>query len=190
MLAYAKVVAPFDGVITRKAGGRRRPRDARQAADRNGKSRRRCGLSPMCPTRSATTSRLGEQLNVKVGIRFGRRSTARVSEIAPAADPVNRTLQVKLDLPATPGLRSGQFGRLEVPLAETDTIQVPASAVVQRGQMEMVFVVKDSKAHLRFVKTGKRSDDKVELLSGVSPGEQIVIEGADQLVDGQPVEVK
>jgi len=133
--------------------------------------------------------RLGEHLNVKIG--SGSEAIAgEVSEIAPTADPINRTLQVKLDLPSTSGLRSGQFGRLAVPLAETATIQVPASAVVQRGQMELVFVVKDQKAQLRLVKTGKRTGDKVELLSGVSPGEQIVTEGANQLADGQPVEVR
>ncbi|HKI69428.1 MAG TPA: efflux RND transporter periplasmic adaptor subunit, partial [Verrucomicrobiae bacterium] len=188
MLAYAKVVAPFDGVITRKLADvgdlampgkplleMENPNALRFVAD--------------VPDAISDRVKAGEQLNVRIGSR-SEAITGEVSEISPAADPVNRTLQVKLDLPSTPGLKSGQFGRLEVPLAETDTIQVPASAVLQRGQMELVFVVKDARAQLRLVKTGKRSGDKVELLSGVSPGEQIVVEGATQLSDGQPVEVK
>ena len=74
---------------------------------------------------------------------------------------------MKLDLPAQPGLRAGQFGRVAMPVGETAALRVPASAVVQRGQMEMVFVVSDGKAQLRLVKTGKRIGDEVELVSGV-----------------------
>jgi RND family efflux transporter MFP subunit len=188
MLGYAKVVAPFDGVVTRKLADvgdlampgkplleMENPAALRFVAD--------------VPDAISDHVKLGEHLNVKVG-SSSETIAGEVSEIAPAADPINRTLQMKLDLPSTPGLRSGQFGRLAVPLVETATIQAPASAVVQRGQMELVFVVKDQKVQLRLVKTGKRAGDKVELLSGVSPGEKIVIEGVNQLADGQPVEVR
>jgi hypothetical protein len=75
-------------------------------------------------------------------------------------------------------------------VGQTTSPCVPASAVVLRGQMELVFVVTGQKAELRLVKTGKRMGDEIELLSGVSPGETVVIEGAATLVDGQPVEVK
>ena len=66
----------------------------------------------------------------------------------------------------------------------------PVPAVVQRGQMELVFVVVNSHAQLRIVKTGKRVGDEVELVSGVDAGEQVVTEGAAQLVDGQPITFK
>ena len=56
--------------------------------------------------------------------------------------------------------------------------------------MEMVFVVRDGKAQLRLVKTGKRLGSELELVSGVEPGEKVVIEGVTGLVDGQPVEGK
>jgi hypothetical protein len=106
------------------------------------------------------------------------------------ADPGSRTFRVKLDLPPTPGLRSGAFGRVAVPVGETSTLRVPAPALVVRGQMEMVFVVAGPTAQLRLVKTGKRLGGEVELVSGVRAGEQVVIEGAAQLTDGQPVTVK
>jgi hypothetical protein len=67
---------------------------------------------------------------------------------------------------------------------------VPAAAVVQRGQMEMVFIVADGHAQLRLVKTGKRVGPDVELVSGVEAGEKLVTEGATTLIDGQPVEAK
>ena len=88
------------------------------------------------------------------------------------------------------GLRSGQFGRVSVPVGDASAIRVPASAVIQRGQMELVFVVVGSHAQMRLVKTGSRVGDEIELVSGLNSGEQIVTENASDLVDGQPVTLK
>lgn len=188
MLAYARVVAPFDGVITRKlsdVGDLAMP--GKPLLEMENPS----ALRFVADVPDAISGRVqaGAHLRVRIGNEPGT-IEGEVTEIAPAADPINRTLQVKLDLPATPGLRSGQFGRLAVPLSEASSIQVPMSAVIQRGQMEIVFVVRDQKAQLRLVRTGKRFGDKVELLAGVSPGEQVIVEGAQTIVDGQPVEAK
>jgi len=108
-------------------------------------------------------------------------------ELTPVADPASRTFLVTLDLPVTEGVRSGQFGRVLVPMDEIRSIHVPVSALVMRGQMEMVFVVEQQQARLRIVRTGQRTDADVELLSGISAGESIVQDGAEQLRDGQPV---
>lgn len=85
---------------------------------------------------------------------------------------------VKLDLPSNPSLRPGQFGRVSVPLQETSVLFVPQSAVQQRGQLELVHVVKDGKAVLRLVKTGRHAGDQVEVLSGIEDGDQVVIQSA------------
>ncbi len=79
---------------------------------------------------------------------------------------------------------------MAVPVGETSALRVPATAVLQRGEMEIVFVVVNGHAQLRLVKTGKRIGDEVELVSGVDAGEPVVVDGAGNLVDGQPVEVK
>jgi RND family efflux transporter MFP subunit len=113
-----------------------------------------------------------------------------VAEMSPTADPNSRTYLVKLDLPGATGLRSGQFGHVVVPVGEVSAIRVPAAAVIQRGQMEIVFVVVNGYAQLRLVKTGKRVGDEMELVSGLNSGESIVTEGAPALADGQPVTVQ
>jgi hypothetical protein len=77
-----------------------------------------------------------------------------------------------------------------MPVGETSALRAPASAVVQRGQMELVFIVVDGHAQLRIVKTGKRIGDEVELVSGVDAGEPVVVDGAGNLVDGQPLTLK
>ena len=68
-----------------------------------------------------------------------------VSEISLTADPVSRTFLVKLDLPTVAGLAAGSSAR--IPISEVRALRVPAAAVVQRGQMELAFVVADGAAH-------------------------------------------
>jgi multidrug efflux pump subunit AcrA (membrane-fusion protein) len=67
---------------------------------------------------------------------------------------------------------------------------VPASALVQRGQLEILFVAEDGRARMRIVRTGKRTEQGIEVLAGLNPGETVVVDGAAPLRDGQPLEVK
>jgi hypothetical protein len=56
--------------------------------------------------------------------------------------------------------------------------------------MELVFVAKEGKAALRLVKTGKVLEDRVEVLSGLEEGEQIIVSETTKLTDGQPVTIQ
>jgi len=188
MLGYTKIVAPFDGVVTRKfadVGDLATPGRPLLELD-NPKALR---LEADVPESRINRVQLGATLSVHSASEASD-ITGVVSEIAPVADPASRTFNVKLDLPAKAGLRAGQFARVTIPVGETKTLRVPTSAVVQRGQMELVFVVVTQKAQLRLVKTGKRVGDAIELVSGIGAGEQVVVQGAGRLLDGQPVEAK
>jgi len=188
MLGYTKVSAPFAGVITRKhadVGDLATP--SKPLLDME--DSRALRLQADVPEAIVGKLTLGEKLPVRV-TAVEKELEGIVSEIAPAADPGSRTFLVKLDLPDAAGLRAGQFGRVAMPVGETSALRVPVSAVVQRGQMEIVFVVSENKAQLRLVKTGKRIGSEVELISGVEAGEKIVVEGAAMLRDGQPLELK
>ena len=188
MLGYTKIVAPFAGMITRKhadVGDLATP--GKPLLDMEDSRARR--LEADVPEAVIAKLALGDKLPVRVAAQVAELEGV-VSEIAPAADPGSRTFLVKLDLPDATGLRAGQFGRVAMPVGETSALRVPLSAVVQRGQMEIVFIVSDNKAQLRLVKTGKRIGGEVELVSGVEAGEEIVLEGAAGLMDGQPVELK
>ncbi len=188
LLSYTKVTAPFAGVITRKhadVGDLATPgRPLLEMEDS-----RVLRLEADVPEAVIGKLTLGDQLPVRIAA-LEKELTGVISEIAPAADPNSRTFLVKLDLPGTTGLRAGQFGRVAMPVGETAALRVPASAVTQRGQMELVFIVSDGKAQLRLVKTGKRIGPEVELVSGVSTGERIVVANVAGLADGQPVEEK
>lgn len=118
-----------------------------------------------------------------------RSLTARVTEIVPAVDAAARANIVKIDLPAMPNLRSGMFGRARFPIGTHNVIAIPASALVERGQLQSVFVSEDGFVHSRLVTTGKRQPDALEVLSGLSEGEKVV-RNAGGLSDGARVEVR
>jgi RND family efflux transporter MFP subunit len=186
MLGYAKVTAPFDGVITRKltdVGDLATPGKPLVEMEDPGALRLEAAVPEAIIDRVALGSKLGVRIgtNELVGV---------VREMSPTADPNSRTLLVKLDLPATPGLRTGQFGRVAVPVAETSVLRVPTLAVIRRGQMELVFIRDGDHARLRIVKTGKPLGGEIEIVSGVNAGEQVITERAADLADGQPIEVR
>lgn len=188
MLTYTKIAAPFAGVITRKytdVGDLATPGKPLVEMEDSHNLR----LETDVPEAVVSNLKVGDQLPVRIS-SVTNEIIGTVSEVAPAADPNSRTFLVKLDLPPTPGLRAGQFGRASMSVGETTALRVPVSAIVQRGQMELVFVANDGHAQMRIVKTGKRVGGEVEIVSGVDAGEKVVIEGAESLMDGQPVEVK
>jgi multidrug resistance efflux pump len=132
--------------------------------------------------------RLGQSVPVTLD-SIGRALDGRVVEIVPAADPGSRSVTVKLELPALPGQRSGLFGRASFPAAERLVLLVPGAALVERGQLTAIYVVDgQSVARLRLVTAGPRRGDRVEILSGLSPGERIVTQGTERVVDGTRVE--
>lgn len=188
MLGYTKILAPFDGVITRKladVGDLASPGRPLLALEDPDALR----LEANVPEALIDRLKLGERLVVHVE-SVSQPIEGTVSEVAPAADPASRTFLVKVDIPSVPDLRLGQFGRLSVPVPGGTALRVPDSALVVRGQMEIVFVVSDGKVQLRLVRTGKHVGDEVELLSGVDPGERVVVDKVRELMDGQPVEVQ
>jgi membrane fusion protein, multidrug efflux system len=188
MLGYIEVLAPFDGVVTRKwvdVGDLAAP--GKPLIDIEDPS----ALQLEADVPEAIASKI--QPNALLAVRLDAPNTelnASVSEIAPSADPASRTFRVKLTLPQTPGLMPGRFARLVVPIGENNSVRVPAAAVVLRGQIELLFVVTNQHAQLRLVKTGKRFGDETEILAGVDGGENVVVSGASLLMDGQAVEIK
>ena len=178
--------APFDGVITRKLA------DVGDLAS-PGKTLLEMEDPAALRLEADVPEAIIEKVEpgAKLPVRVGKvEVTGIVSEIAPVADSQSRTFRVKLDLPPTPGLRTGQFGRVAVPVSETSVFRIPASALVQRGQMEIVFVADKGRAQLRLVKTGKRFGDEIEVLSGIDGNEMVIAENAALLIDGQRVEAR
>ena len=186
--AYAKLLAPFDGVVVRKLadeGDLAMP--GKPLIELEG----RTGLRLVADVPALLVSRVLPR--AKLAVRLDTLADAiagTVAEISPTADPLSRTVRVKVDLPETAGLRSGQFGWLAVPLSEASFLFVPTQALVRRGQLEILFVAAEGKAQMRLVRSGKQTAQGIEILAGLASGETVVVEGVANLRDGQPLQIQ
>jgi RND family efflux transporter MFP subunit len=187
MRDYAKLAAPFSGVVitrTVEPGNLATPGVPLLTIEQDGLYR----LEASVDESKLATVRVGQA--VEVVLEADRKLNARVSEIVPSVDAASRTYIVKLDLPATPQLRTGMFGRAIFPLGMQKVVAVPLAALMERGQLQSVFVVEDGVAHTRLVTTGRRTSGAVEVLSGLNAGEKVVLPVPAGLQDGSRVEVR
>ena len=122
--------------------------------------------------------RLGATAIVTIDALGQEEISGRVVEIVPAADPASRSYTVKIDIPGKSLLRSGLFGKARFVSGEREILAVPSKAILQRGQLNYVYVVDASGiARMRLITLGKQSGDRVEVLSGLSHSERIVSDG-------------
>ncbi len=140
-----------------------------------------------CPEALAGRLAPGTVLEVEVPA-LRRTFPATVSEVQPAADPATRSFQAKAALPDDPQLAAGLFARAALAATATDTLLLPSSAIVTRGQLTGVYVVEEGRLRLRMVKTGRTVDDRVEILAGLTAGQQVVVSGTERAVNGARVE--
>jgi len=105
------------------------------------------------------------------------------------ADAVSRSVFVKVALPAS-AARSGQFARLQVAAGTAEIVAVPSSALTRFGQMERVWIVVEGRASLQLVQTGRARGESLEIISGLSAGDIVVLAPPASLREGQRVTVQ
>jgi len=187
MQGYAKIAAPIRGVVTVKhaeVGSLATPGTPLLTLEDS----HRYWLEVAVPESQTARIRRGQFLAVQVEAASISISAA-VSEIIPAADPVSRTTLVRLDLPTSSGLRSGLFGRAWVPMGRRQALQVAREAIIDRGQLQGVYVIgQDDIARFRLIRTGAASQGAVEVLSGLTGGEFVVVAGTERVGEGVRIE--
>jgi membrane fusion protein, multidrug efflux system len=132
----------------------------------------------------------GDPARVTIEALGNQELPCAVIEIVPVADPNSRSYTVKLSLPNISGrqLRSGIYGKARFVSGARNVLSVPQKAITQNGQLVSVFVVDQSgTARMRLIKTGEKIGERMEVLSGLNDGEQIVSEVFVQLKDGTRV---
>lgn len=185
---FARILAPFDGLVVEKnvePGNLAAPGAPLLALEQEGGYRFEAAVEES----RLGIVRPGQVVRVRLDA-LGREIAGRVSEIVPAVDAAARAFTVKIDLPAAAGLRSGLFGRAMFEAGSRQAILVPASALVERGQLASVFVIEQGAARTRLVSPGARREGQVEILAGLSAGETIVAAVPPGLRDGARVEVE
>ncbi len=192
MIGYAAVRAPFDGVVARKMadiGDLAAPGMPLMEIEGTDDFQVEAGI----PDSLAAGLAVGAPLEVDVPVA-GTHFTGSLVELSSSADASTRTVTAKISVPAGNVVRSGLFARVQVPGLSVRALFAPVGAVSKLGQMERVFVVGSGGAVLRLVKTGavrgSAGQQNVEILSGLSNSERVVLNPPAGLREGQHLEVQ
>lgn len=193
MLAYTRITAPFEGVVTQKMaseGNMANPGMPLLILEKKG-------------TFEIATSVAESDVNsLTVGMPAiiflksnGQRLNGKVSEISPSSSHSSGRYGVKVALQMTEAknLYGGMAATVAfaVPVTAAETTLIPVSALVYKDQLVGVYTVSESNtALLRWVRTGKRHDDKIEILSGLSGQEKFILKADSKLYNGVPVQPK
>lgn len=190
-LSHTRILSPIDGIVTAK------PADVGQMAAPG---------TPLLSVEDETHYRLealveesrigrihlGDPVSVSIDALGQKPIAGQVSEIVPALDPASRSYIIKIDLRSPDSstlFRSGLFGKVRFNTGTKKVLTVPVQSVLERGQLTFVYVVDPAKiAHMRLIQTGKTYGDRVEVLSGLSEGDQVILEPLSAVKDGAAVE--
>ena len=138
--------------------------------------------------------KVGMPVKLTVDIFPDEEFTGTVSLIYPALDPTTRTFKVEVKVPnAKRTLRPGMYARTTFDMGSKEGVMVPDVAVQKQvGSAERyLYVIEgDSVAERRSIKVGRQVGDRVDILSGVEPGEQVAVTALSKLFDGAAVDVK
>jgi RND family efflux transporter MFP subunit len=191
--SFEKVIAPFDGVVTARnidvgtlvaAGG-----GPRELFHMTSTSTLRIYVS--VPETFAKLASVEAPVNVTFDSFPGEKFSGKVIRNANAIDVTSRTLNVEVDLDNQKGaILPGAYGFVHFSLAGTKTsLIVPANTLLFRSEGLRAAVVRDGKAELVPVTIGRDYGDKVEVVSGLSAQDQVILDPSDSLVSGTPVKI-
>ncbi|OGS91183.1 MAG: efflux transporter periplasmic adaptor subunit [Gallionellales bacterium GWA2_59_43] len=129
----------------------------------------------------------GDAVRVKVDAYPGQRFDGKIDFVYPTLDSATRTVQVRAHLANPQGLlKPAMFAQVELPVGgASQVLTVPTSAVIDSGVRQVVLVqLAEGRFEPRTVTLGGRGDDYVEVISGISEGEQVVT-SANFLIDAE-----
>jgi len=192
---FKDVYAPFAGVLTRRTVDPGALINAGAAAGRELFNIAR--VDPLrvfssVPQAYAPYIRIGAQTTVTLQEFPGRKFIGSIARTAEAIDPATRTLLTEVEVPNQDGrLLPGSFGEVRFQIgADVDKLTIPVNALLFRAEGSRVAVVgADGKVALRPISIGRDYGTTLEVLSGLAPTDQIVVNPADSLEDGQKVNV-
>lgn len=186
-LSYTRIRAPFTGVLTEKradAGTLASPGMSVFTIEDTSRYR----LETSVDESDVRLVQLGQIVPVLLDALGSSEFSGKVAQIIPAADPASRSFLVKVALPVDKRLRSGLFGRARFSRGERSALLIPQAAIVERGQLQGVYVIDANRvAGLRYVTLGRTTGQQVEVLSGLQDGEKIVAAPGSRELSGKQI---
>ena len=114
-----------------------------------------------------------------------------VSSVDTRVDPVSRTVRVRSEMPNPDGhLRPGMFLTVTLLNDTIEALLIPERALIPERSIQYVYVVGENEiVEKRTVQIGRRRPGEVEILSGLSAGERVIVDGTQKAREGQPVSI-
>jgi RND family efflux transporter MFP subunit len=171
---YTVIRAPFSGIVSARQvqpGESVAPGQPLMAVYAPGALR----IEVQVPQSDAVAIRAANR--AKVVLADGRRVDAVEVTVFPAADPATHSVGVRVTLPDLPhSPQPGATAKVVFPISTSTGeggLRIPASALVQRGEVSGVYVLAEKCLALRQLRLGQRGGDGVEVIAGLKAGEQI-----------------
>jgi len=175
MMTFTEIKSPIDGKVTDRrieAGDLANPGQVLLGVFAPYNMR----IEVPVPVRLVGKLQLGQEVDVGLD-RPSRPFKGKVTEIVGEVDPMSRTQLVKIHLEGmNADVLPGTFGRVWVHDDPRQSFLIPSSAVYRIGQLEMVQIIKGKRVLRRLIKSGQAYGDKLEVLSGLSDGNVILVE--------------
>lgn len=198
LLNYSRLTAPFAGVIT----ARFVDPGAFIPAATSGSAARTAAIVTLMdfntvraqvavPELEAALTRPGQPVRITTESLPGKRFDASVTRISYALDDASRTMLVESDLPNTDlALRPGMYATIKIGVEKhSATLLIPVEALVMEKASAFVFIAADGKAKKTAIKIGFNDGAKVEVLSGLTGNEAVILVGKMALADGAAITV-
>ena len=198
MLDYTRVVAPFDGVVTKRYADNGGMIQAGTSSRSQATPLVRISQNQLLrlilpvPESAAGLVRPGREVDLKVP-SLGTSLKSRISRISGKVDTATRTMHVEVEVPNGDGkLIPGMYAEVTLTLAASkEALLVPTQAIkTATDGSRRVAIVKDGVIDLRKVQTGLESATQVEILKGIGEGELVVTGSHSQLLTGTKVKAK
>jgi len=134
----------------------------------------------------------GKKVSITVDAIPEKVFTGKITVVNPFIDTFSRKFLVKIEIPnADFALESGMFARIRIPEEKSlGTLLVPANAIVEREDRKVLFVAEAETARARPVTTGLMTHETVEILTGVTEHERVIVDGLYAVKDGSPVVIE
>lgn len=193
-LSKAVIRSPFDGTVAERMVNAGDLVGEMQKVVFRLVDNRLLELTVSVPSTEMSALRAGQPVRFSTDAFPGREFDGKVAHINPSVSPGDRSVRVIAEVPNVPEvLKGGLFvkGRI-VTGGREGVVQVPRTALLSwnvAARKGEVFVVDDNVARRRGVTTGAVQGDRVEIPSGLRPGEAVVTRGAFLLSDGDAVKV-
>ncbi|HME32525.1 MAG TPA: efflux RND transporter periplasmic adaptor subunit [Terriglobales bacterium] len=194
--SFEKIYAPFDGIITA------RNTDIGNLIDSGSSGGVKTDLFHIAqpgklrvyvdvPESYAPSVKTGLIADLSLAEFPGRTFQGKVVRTADAINVTTRTLQVEIDVNNPSGtLLTGSYAEVKLKLPEVNfTYLLPVETLIFRSQDLLVAVVKDGKVELTRITPGRDLGEKIEVIAGLSPGNQVILNPPDSMVSGQAVQI-